>query len=902
MNKLIFIFIFCIFNFIGSAQLCLDISGVDYITSAEILSNGNQKITLGLIIDVDNPNQLPANFTINGVNCSVTSPNPAIGTLIGNETLITYDLDIELAPSFDFARFNITLDNSVINTCPFNFQVSIPKTPVCLEILNGQEINCIVDNDGIEIDGDIHVYQMQVYNNDTGPFEFSLAGTQDLSVSFHAPEYILPGETKIVTYEIRSNSGVPASGELSFIFENQNYSSGCEGPSSITFQPCAQSVCLEFGTLEHDGCTTDQNGNIVHSYNAQVINQSNIPLQYSIISTVGGSFPVGGTSRTIAANTTENIAFDYLTPASNPTTNSFYVETETTGVINDCEEVIAVSLPNCSNNSLGSMSLLAFYDQNNNGLHDLNENGLSGIEFRVTNMGTGVLQTVITNALGQADVVDLEPGLYLINQQVNLPWDVTSPPGGALNNVLVSAGGSTSLDFANYHPNAGIALLKLHNVEAICNSQLATGENMYKVSGQLSTSFFEESMLNAIDFNGGSISNFAIGMVPSLASYVPFSFDLITTSVDSVDLEFRLTTSLTQARDTIRLQLQPCCVIGGGFTDTLANCEAVSINYGAFVLPNQNIRIMEVNVTNFQPCTQMIKFESNNANIIVNGIYVIDGDTIFGGNDNFTIPLGTQKLTFYLDGTSGAGQITISSLGCQDTCAQTFTVGQNFNTNATMTISQVTPTFSNIYGASFSLDDLGTTVRPKYVCLGFDNNQNNTQILGVTSANYYYFGGRDGLLPLEKVDNTNSQVRFSIPDFTPYDQRQFNILYTATRKDIPISFAIYAQDGTLLGNGNFTLDGDKVVSKIDDLDNSEDEIIVYPNPAVDYINVSFNNDLDVIGATYSIIDTQGKTAGFGTLNQADQKINIAHLPNGPYILNVVSVDGRTSQHTFLKIK
>ncbi|MBL0101059.1 MAG: hypothetical protein IPP49_14350 [Saprospiraceae bacterium] len=223
--------------------------------SIHFTSNGNQLHTIDVEVISDLPN-VPIQYTINGVIGTITGP--ATGTTTGTDP-VDNTIQIELAPNNNFARLNLTINTSgYVNTCLFDLDVQLPVIPVCLEILSAQEISCVVDNDGIETDGDIHIYQIQVLNNDVGPYEFNLTGTQDLLVSYHPAEYVLPGEVKTVTYEFRSNSGAPASGDISFLFENQNFTSGCEAPISLTFQPCQQAVCVEFGAISHSGCIDNQ--------------------------------------------------------------------------------------------------------------------------------------------------------------------------------------------------------------------------------------------------------------------------------------------------------------------------------------------------------------------------------------------------------------------------------------------------------------------------------------------------------------------------------------------------------------------------------------------------------------------------------------------------------------------
>jgi len=882
---------------ISGQQACIDINS-NSITASSINASGNQLHTIDAEIFSDNPN-LTLDFQITCTNCLNVTPSQ--GQLIGSAmTDITFQ--VESVSSMDFVRIQFVILNAgVTNSCVFNYDIPLPSVPVCLEILSGQEIDCIVDNDGIGIDGDIHVYQMQVLNNDLGPFEFSLMTTQDLSMDYHPEEYILPGQTKTVTYYIRSNSGAPASGELSFIFEGQNFTSGCEAPNFLTFEPCEVPVCLEFGAVDYDGCGTNPDGTVSHTFNAQVINTSTLPLQYTIIPLSGGSI-IGGSSRNIAANTTELISFDYITNPGD-TIFKFYIETETVGVTNGCEEVISLTLPNCgSQTTTGSISLFAFYDQNNNGLYDLNENGLSGIEFRVTKMGTGVLQTVITNALGHADAVDLEPGLYLVNQQVDLPWDVTSPLGGALNNVLVSAGGATSLDFANYHPNASIDPITINLLEAVCIAEQSNGDNVYKIYGQLSTSFTDVSNLSVRDMQNQTASNLAIGIVPSLGSYIPFSFDYITDQ-DSIDLIFFLSTNLTAVRDTFKIVMPVCCGSGGGLVaDTIRPCESVHVSYGAYIPAGPSIRIGEITVEDFQPCTNKILFRTN-SNIITDGVYVIDGVKYQQGSNEFIIQPTDKKLTFYIDAVQGSGTFEVLSIGCQDTCKQIFTVGYNLGSGiSSIQIKQETPSFSNIYGASFSVNKIANNPLPKFISFGFADPNTNAKLLGVTSSDYFTFDGRQGLLHLDDVKNDSRQVHMTLSDFYDFDGLMFNFLYTSVKKDENIRYTVYAQDGTLIGQGEFTLDGDKIVSKIDDINLTDDAVSIYPNPAVDVLNVVVKDGSIEVGMEYSITDIQGKMINFGNLTEPVQKINVAHLISGNYILHVKENNGKISQHKFLKVK
>ena len=882
----------------GQQNVCLDF-GTGTVTQSTLLPNGNQLHTIDVEVISDLPN-VPIQYTINGVIGTITGP--ATGTTTGTDP-VDNTIQIELAPNNNFARLNLTINTSgYVNTCLFDLDVQLPVIPVCLEILSAQEISCVVDNDGIETDGDIHIYQIQVLNNDVGPYEFNLTGTQDLLVSYHPAEYVLPGEVKTVTYEFRSNSGAPASGDISFLFENQNFTSGCEAPISLTFQPCQQAVCVEFGAISHSGCIDNQNGTYTHTYSAEVRNQSNQALQYSIINLTGGTI-TGGTSKTIAANASDAFTFDFDPSAGNTTTNSFYIDVETVGVTNGCEEVITVTLPDCSNNTIGSMSLLAFFDQNNNASFDVTEEGLPNVNFTVIQQSTGATFQVTTNSLGQVLLSNLEPGLYLVSQEVNIPW-LVSPNGGSLNNVLINANEITSLEFANYHPNAGIAPLKIHNVDAVCVAQLSTGDNTYKVSGLLSTSFFDESTFQARDLSGGSISNLAIGQVPPLATYIPFSFDLITASANTVDVEFRLTIPLTQARDTISIPLQPCCVTGGGFgADTTKLCPILSVEYGTNFKTGQNSRLGRVSVFNIPNCATSLSF-SVPVDVKVISEIKADGTLIpsnFGNNFSINRSPGIE---FFISAPTNGGTIKVSTVGCVNNCELNETIeSNNFSqTSFPYSIAQETPDFSNIYGATFSLKNVNDPSHSaKYISFGLFNNNTNAKIIGATGGKYLNQDERDDILFANGMKNDQAQIHFDLSELYDQSDLKFNMFYTSTRKDVQVQYNIYNAAGLLLGKGNFILDGDKVVSKIEDINYAEDDILIFPNPASDFISIAVKDILSNEALDYTIYDMNGTRVGFGHISDKHQKIDVSKLPAASYSIQIQSESGHTSQHAFLKI-
>jgi len=898
MKGLLSLVLALVFSYISPANgqgLCF--SGPFSVTNSYLNSSGNQIHTVD--VTITNTTAYTLEYSITSINGGVLQSGTSL--IFAGETQ-DHSFDLVLNNTENTGVVSISIINPPAgfnNPCGGNQSFALPKVPVCLEIINSFESGCRVDNDGIENDGDVHSFTMQVRNNDIAPFSFTLTGTQDFQVTYHPDQYILPGDIVTVTYEIYSTPGVPASGELAFIFENQNFTNGCETPMFLTFQPCQQSVCLEFGAITHNGCT-DNNGIFYHTYIAEISNQSNIPLEYNIKNISGGSI-YGATSLTIAPLSTETINFEYK-PVPGVTNIILNLEIVTPGISNECFEIVDIPLPDCSNQSDGSMNLLAFFDQNNNGVYDASEQGLPNINFTVTNQSTGASTTATSNSLGQAYIANLTPGLYLINQEVNLPWSVTNPVGGSTNNVLVNSNQVTTYEFANYHPNAGITPIKIHSLDAVCIGEQSTGNNIYKIYGTLSTSFFEPSMLSVSDLQNSQVSNMAIGPVPPLASYVPFSFDYITDQ-NNIDLLFSLSVPLALARDTFNIILPACCNGSGGFaSDTSASCESVKISYGAYVpAGNNSIRLGEVIIEDFQPCTNKIIFQSND-NLFTNGEHVIDG-VQYGQvpTNEFIIPAGAKKLTFYIDAVSGSGKFTIISEGCQTNCTQEFTTGPNFNTSPAVSISQETPAFSNIYGATFSINKISGAALPKFVSFGLASNNSGATLIGVTAADYYLFGGRQDLIHLDEVKNDSRQVHMTLNDFIDYDALKFNFLYSGSRKDVDVRYFVYAADGTLIGKGEFTLEGAKVVSNISDPENTEDEVAIFPNPAPESINVKVQDSHITGTLTYSISNLEGKVMRLGSLSTSTTNVSLTGLLPGAYIICVKDGVKVISNNKFLKL-
>ena len=78
--------------------------------------------------------------------------------------------------------------------------------------------------------------------------------------------------------------------------------------------------------------------------------------------------------------------------------------------------------------------------------------------------------------------------------------------------------------------------------------------------------------------------------------------------------------------------------------------------------------------------------------------------------------------------------------------------------------------------------------------------------------------------------------------------------------------------------------------------NEENLISIFPNPTTNEIHIKTNNILS--GSDYTVFDGVGKAVSSGILHADDTVIELGHLPNGVYSINV----GRYLKHSFKVIK
>jgi hypothetical protein len=78
------------------------------------------------------------------------------------------------------------------------------------------------------------------------------------------------------------------------------------------------------------------------------------------------------------------------------------------------------------------------------------------------------------------------------------------------------------------------------------------------------------------------------------------------------------------------------------------------------------------------------------------------------------------------------------------------------------------------------------------------------------------------------------------------------------------------------------------VSRIEDLDGIFLNIIAYPNPTRDFLELRIENEgFDFKTAKYNITDIKGNTVKTGTVNTELSRISVEELPKGTYLMEIL---------------
>ncbi len=111
---------------------------------------------------------------------------------------------------------------------------------------------------------------------------------------------------------------------------------------------------------------------------------------------------------------------------------------------------------------------------------------------------------------------------------------------------------------------------------------------------------------------------------------------------------------------------------------------------------------------------------------------------------------------------------------------------------------------------------------------------------------------------------------------------------------IPVSL----QSGTIMGSDGtlYDVEGDDIVLTYNLRDSKRDQynLIVYPNPATDFVDIHLNGKTVIESAT--LIDPQGRIIrSYDDINQKHHQIDVSSLPVGLYYLQVNHTHGVMTQ-------
>jgi len=128
-------------------------------------------------------------------------------------------------------------------------------------------------------------------------------------------------------------------------------------------------------------------------------------------------------------------------------------------------------------------------------------------------------------------------------------------------------------------------------------------------------------------------------------------------------------------------------------------------------------------------------------------------------------------------------------------------------------------------------------------------------------------------VPITEVYNMNtSVVRYDINV-----EASTTAKYIAFKFNATVMHTSMTLDNVTFGEGSLGTDDLKVVQKP----------TLYPNPAVDVVNIKANSKV----LSYEIYDLTGRKVGAGNNSE---KVNVSNLSKGNYIINIVTKDGNTT--------
>jgi len=127
---------------------------------------------------------------------------------------------------------------------------------------------------------------------------------------------------------------------------------------------------------------------------------------------------------------------------------------------------------------------------------------------------------------------------------------------------------------------------------------------------------------------------------------------------------------------------------------------------------------------------------------------------------------------------------------------------------------------------------------------------------------------------------------------------------TATGANGSVSYSVgqvaYSQKGANLQVTEGVQQPYEIITlAVDDTSVSEKNILLYPNPVRDYVNIDFGKE-NFQNSKYVLFDSQGKIIKTGNLTQQKTELNMATLPASVYLIQIFQ--DKKSIKTFKIIK
>jgi para-nitrobenzyl esterase len=158
------------------------------------------------------------------------------------------------------------------------------------------------------------------------------------------------------------------------------------------------------------------------------------------------------------------------------------------------------------------------------------------------------------------------------------------------------------------------------------------------------------------------------------------------------------------------------------------------------------------------------------------------------------------------------------------------------------------------------------------------------------SADFFYMGNRVSFLQgsfsidsAAKLNGINSRLRtFKGQDHVPFS---FNASYMDTTVKYVADFFYGVYTGA-------------IVSSVKQISKTNMDVLVYPNPASNVLNIRIPGHTENL--RYTLTDINGKTIESGSWSSANQTIDIAHLNDGLYLLNLSGEETLYSKRILIK--